>query len=85
MSYRYFNSILDIKPFSAYKSINIPVLFIQGEMDVNVPVESTRYVEANLPEKPFSYIYYNDMAHSPRKRSQYAKLRSDIAQWINTR
>ena len=61
--YAYWNSILDYKPFDDYKEINIPVLFIHGELDINVPVESTRYVQDNLPNKPFEYLIYPDADH----------------------
>ena len=63
-------------------NIEIPVLFIHGEMDVNIPVESTRYVENNLPNKPFDYIYYPEMAHGPRTTEELNGLRNDIKEWL---
>ena len=62
-SYTYWNSMLDYRPFDDYREINIPVLFIHGELDVNVPVESTRYVQDNLQDKPFEYLIYPDADH----------------------
>lgn len=64
LSYKYWNNILDYKPFNDYKDIDIPVLFIHGEMDINVPVESTRYIQNNIKDKPFEYLYYADMDHT---------------------
>jgi pimeloyl-ACP methyl ester carboxylesterase len=81
-------SLLEFRPFDYYKNINIPVLFIHGEQDYNVPVESTRYVQENLPEKPFEYIYYKNMAHGPSSLSfnytfQLHRIRNDMAKWIH--
>ena len=70
------------RPFEFYKNINIPVLFIHGEKDTNVPVVSTRYVEKNLPDKPFTYVYYPDMAHYPDTIGELKRLRADIAAWL---
>jgi pimeloyl-ACP methyl ester carboxylesterase len=80
-------SILHIYPFEEYRNINIPVLFIHGEKDYNVAVESTRYVQENLPEKPFEYIYYTNMGHSPNSWAldyylQWERLRNDIVNFI---
>jgi esterase/lipase len=61
--YAWWNSILDYKPFNDYKEINIPVLFIHGELDINVPVESTKYIQDNLQNKPFEYLIYPDADH----------------------
>jgi predicted esterase len=61
--YAWWNSIFDYRPFDDYKEINVPVLFIHGELDTNVPVESTRYVQDNLPDKPFEYLIYADADH----------------------
>jgi dipeptidyl aminopeptidase/acylaminoacyl peptidase len=63
-------------------NINIPVLFLHGELDRNVSVESTRYVEDNLPDKPFDYIYYPEMAHGPATGKDLIRLRKDIKDWL---
>jgi hypothetical protein len=82
------SNILDFRPFEYYKEIDIPVLFIHGERDFNVAVESTRYVQENLPEKPFEFIYYRNIAHFPNPFAlnytfQLHRIRNDIAKWIN--
>ena len=82
ITYRWRNSILDKRPFDYYVNINIPVLFLHGELDRNVPVESTRYVEDNLPDKPFDYIYYPEMAHAPTTREELNMIRNDIRNWL---
>ena len=48
------------RPFDFYVNIEIPVLFIHGGMDVNIPVGSTRHVEQNLQDKSFDFIYYRE-------------------------
>ena len=78
---RWFKSILHIRPFDYYKNINIPILFIHGEKDYNVPVESTRYIQKNLLNKPFEYRYY-DWGHNPELYFDNIELRNDIAKWV---
>lgn len=78
---RWYNSIMNIKPFNYYEKINIPILFIHGEADFNIPVESTRYIQENLTRKPFEYIYYH-WDHQPRNSNDMLILRKDIAEWI---
>ncbi|MDR2747961.1 MAG: alpha/beta hydrolase, partial [Treponema sp.] len=68
-SYIYWNSFFDYRPFDDYKDIDIPVLFIHGGQDVNVPVESTKYVQNNLSNKPFEYLYYDDADHNSFRNS----------------
>jgi esterase/lipase len=80
-TYRWFNSFKNIRPFDYYKNIDIPILFIHGKKDYNLPVESTQYIQENLPEKPFEYLYYN-WAHMPGNYFDIIGLRKDITQWI---
>jgi esterase/lipase len=75
-------TLMDLKPFDYYKNIDIPILFVHGEKDYNVPVESTRYIQENLAAKPFEYFYYKNMAHGPANYLQTIKLRKDILEWI---
>ena len=82
MPFRYWNSIVDIRPVDYYQNIDIPVLFVQGEKDYRIPKESTQYVEQNLPEKPFDYSYYPKMGHGPTGYKDTLILREDIARWI---
>ena len=79
---KYFLSLMGIKPFDYYKNINIPILFIHGDLDINVPVESTIYIQENLTEKPFEFKYYHNMAHNPTTYSQIIDIRKKIAEWI---
>jgi pimeloyl-ACP methyl ester carboxylesterase len=81
ITYRWFNSFKDIRPFDHYKNIDIPILFIQGDFDYSIPPESTIFIQVNLPEKPFEYLYYK-WGHQPVKYSDIIGLRNDIAQWI---
>jgi pimeloyl-ACP methyl ester carboxylesterase len=70
------------RPFELYKKIYIPVLFIHGQLDTTVSVIATRYVEENLPEKPFDFIYYPEMGHGPTTIGELKRLRADIADWL---
>ena len=79
--YRQLVSFMDLRPFDYYKNINIPILFIHGTKDMNIAVESTMYIQKNLPDKPFKFIYY-DMGHIPMKEADKIRFRNDIAKWI---
>ncbi|MCL2608687.1 MAG: alpha/beta hydrolase [Treponema sp.] len=79
---RWLTSLMEFDPFDYWKDVDIPVLFIHGEKDFNVAVESTRHIQENLPEKPFEFIYYKDMAHGPTTRSQISRMQNDIVDWI---
>ncbi|MDR1389630.1 MAG: hypothetical protein LBJ31_06600 [Treponema sp.] len=81
MTYRWFNSFIHIKPFEYYSNINIPVLFIHGEYDSNVPAESTAYIQENLPEKPFSYKYF-PWEHAPKEKDDIIVFRKELVEWI---
>ena len=70
------------RPFELYKKINIPVLFIHGQFDGGVNVASTKYVEENLPDKHFDYIYYPTSRQYPRTVRQLETMRTDIANWL---
>jgi pimeloyl-ACP methyl ester carboxylesterase len=70
------------RPFEFYKNIDIPVLFIHGLLDVFVSPISTKYVEENLPDKPFDYIYYPNTQHYPTTVRELLRMRADIANWL---
>jgi len=70
------------RPFELYKKINIPVLFIHGLLDTTVSVIATRYVEENLPEKSFDFIYYPEMGHGLATIGELKRMRADIADWL---
>jgi pimeloyl-ACP methyl ester carboxylesterase len=81
LNYRWFDSFMGLRPFDYYKNINIPVLFVHGDNDINIPVESTIFIQENLQEKPFTYKYFR-WAHQPQKRSHVFAERDEIAEWI---
>jgi esterase/lipase len=81
LNYRWFDSFMKIRPFDYYKEINIPILFTHGEKDYNVPVESTLYIQKNLHEKPFEYIYYK-WRHQPTNYFDTINFRKNISEWI---
>jgi pimeloyl-ACP methyl ester carboxylesterase len=83
ITYRWLNSILFRKTIEFYREINIPVLFLHGELDTNVSVESTRYVEETLPWKPFTYVYYPEMWHYDRFYGEFMAIRRDISAWLD--
>lgn len=80
--YRQLASFIHIRPFDYYKNIDIPVLFIHGRNDWNMAVESTEYIQSNLPEKPYTFIIYKNMGHIPTKYFETRRFRNDIAKWI---
>ena len=82
VTYKWMASIINLKPFEYLAEINIPVLFRHGERDVQDAVESVRYVEDNLPDKPFDYIYDTDMGHYPTSIDELERFRTDVANWL---
>jgi pimeloyl-ACP methyl ester carboxylesterase len=82
MSFRWYNSIINIRPYDYYENINIPILFVHGGKDYKVPIESTKYIENNFINKPYDFLYYLNMAHGPETYSQVIRLREDIVEWI---
>jgi dipeptidyl aminopeptidase/acylaminoacyl peptidase len=80
--YRWLASFIDLRPFDYYKDINIPMLFVHGKQDWNMAVESTKYIQDNLPQKPFDFIYYDNMGHVPLKYFETLRFRNDIKKWI---
>jgi esterase/lipase len=82
LTYRQIVSFVDLRPYDYYKNIDIPILFVHGKEDWAIAVESTMYVQNNLPGKPFEYIYYENMGHKPMDGSETDNFRNDIAKWI---
>jgi predicted esterase len=81
LNYRWFDSFMRLQPYDYYKNIDIPVLFVHGDNDINVPVQSTIVIQETLPEKPFTYKYFR-WAHGPEKYSDVIAFRDEIAEWI---
>ena len=80
--HRQMASFLNHRPFDHFVNIDIPILFIHGVNDMNIAVESTEYIEMNLPDKPFEYIYYEEMGHIPMNDPERKVFRDDVARWI---
>jgi len=81
MTYRYYNSIIHIRPFDYYKNINIPILFVHGDYNYRIPASSTTYIQKNLPGKPFYYKYF-PWADDPETNRFSATFRKELAEWI---
>jgi esterase/lipase len=80
--YNFWSSFINVRPFEEYKVIDIPIYFIHGELDINTAVESTKYIEEHLPEKPFEYLYYENMGHGPKDEKEIVVVINDIKKWI---
>ncbi len=78
-SFRWLSSIVNIRPYEYYENIHIPILFVHEENDYVIPVESTQYIQKNLPEKPFEYKYY---PHQIETYDDLLQFRKDISEWI---
>jgi hypothetical protein len=81
LTHRWYKHFINIRPFDYYKDINIPVLFIHGEADYYTPIESTRYIQKNLPDKPFEYRYYK-WGFQPDKYVDSITFRNEVARWV---
>ena len=78
---RWYSSFFHIRPFDYLKNIDIPILFIHGRNDTDIPVESTFYIQENLPDKPFEFKYF-PWGHGTRSINETIEVRRLIAQWI---
>jgi pimeloyl-ACP methyl ester carboxylesterase len=84
-TYRWWNSFLNYKPYDYYVNIDIPILFVHGKHDIIVPVESTFYIQENLTEKPFEYVYIENADHSFSHNSSKLELKRRVGGWVNQR
>jgi pimeloyl-ACP methyl ester carboxylesterase len=84
-TYGWWNSFLDYRPYDYYADINIPILFIHGKLDITVPVESSQYIQENLPGKPFDYIYIDNADHTFSLRESAEEVKKSIANWVSGR
>lgn len=81
--YARWSSFFDYKPFDYYKEIRIPVLFYQGKLDWSSPVESVQYIQKNLPENPFEYMYIDKMGHTPdMTKAGLKKFADALGDWL---
>jgi pimeloyl-ACP methyl ester carboxylesterase len=81
-TYRWWNSFKDYRPFDDIINIDIPILFVHGLLDIMVPVESTRYIQENMGNKPFEFLYCEDADHYYRTRSSKEMFENDVVEWI---
>jgi len=81
MTYRWFDSITQLRLIDYYENINIPILFIHGNSDIDIPVETTQYMEKNFPGKQFDFYYYPEMTHIQIKQQVYLPQK-DITEWV---
>ncbi|MFW5685880.1 MAG: alpha/beta fold hydrolase [Spirochaetota bacterium] len=81
--YRYWYSFITYTPNDHFADIDIPVLFVHGRRDSVLPVESTEAVESRWPNKPYEYVYFEDMGHGPRgSESQTDEFFAAIEAWL---
>lgn len=81
-TYRRWSSFFAYRPLDELARIEIPVLFIQGSHDSASPVESVRFVEESLPEKPFVYDYREGMGHIPEDEGDIETLLAGLFAWL---
>ncbi len=76
------SSFFKYEPIDYIRQIDIPILFIHGEMDWSTPVESTRIIEESNISDQFDFIYYPKMEHSPSSFAELKRVLKDIEEWI---
>lgn len=75
--------------FIYLRQLNIPILLLQGDADVNVPVESARTLKEEMDQlgkSNLTYVEYHDMDHRMQNVhtgvSMYPLLELDILSWF---
>ena len=76
------NSFFGYVPLDYLAGVDIPLLFVHGELDWSVPVESTRIIDELNISPLFDFIYYDDMGHELRTSSQRRRPVRDIRDWL---
>ena len=77
-------SYLFYRPIDDLRKLSIPILVLHGENDLNIPVESSRYIEDVFKKDKrgnLSYIEYKQSNHT--YNGQWEHLIQDIQHWIS--
>ncbi|MCL2007905.1 MAG: alpha/beta hydrolase [Treponema sp.] len=82
MTFRWFNSIMHLELYDYYREIDIPILFLHGKLDNVVAIETTQYIETNLPNKPFYFNYFDDIGHSLTTMLELLQWQRVITNWL---
>lgn len=88
-TYKWWSSILNVRPINYLVNLSIPILLIQGTTDQAVPVESARAAEAVFREMGkgnLKYIEYEGLDHSwndASGKSQASVVLKDVFEWLS--
>lgn len=80
--YKRWSSFFEYRPINELININIPILFIQGVLDWNSPVESVKYIEEFEISNNYTFLYYEDMGHGPEQEQDIFSMLDEINNWI---
>jgi esterase/lipase len=87
-TYKWWSSILNLRPVNYMVNYNIPILLIQGSIDQAVPVESARAAEAlfrEMGKSNLKYVEYEGLDHSwndANGKSQISVVLKDVFTWL---
>lgn len=68
-------------PADEYRSIIVPVLFVQGTTDFSSPVESVYQIRDTFGSNNYSY-WFREMGHVPEDDKEILQILNDVAGWI---
>lgn len=87
--YRRWKSYLPDSSIRYLKTLNIPILLIQGEADINVPAQSAREIDSvfiKMHKNNLRYVEYKDIDHTFTnvldKKSRYPYVEISIIDWF---
>lgn len=83
--YKKWSSFMNYKPSEEYKKIDIPIFLIQGTSDVNVPVESSRFLKKKFDEwgkNNLTYLELKNMDHG--FNGKFDLLIKKIEKWLSS-
>jgi pimeloyl-ACP methyl ester carboxylesterase len=83
VTFRWLNSVVHRRRFNFYEQINTPMLFMHGELDRNVAVESVKYLQEHLPDHPFDFLFYPDREHTHGTWEMWTRWQNDTSDWLS--
>ena len=87
-TYKWWDSILNLKPIVSMTQLQIPILMVHGDQDLSAPVESAQEAARQfqrLGKNNLTYVEYPGLDHSWKDKegkSHSARVIQDVLKWL---